>query len=108
MRKGFSTLKGKNLEVKEKEELKKAVAVEVSECVPFLLCYQAPEKDGGRIGIDAAGTRIIYHLLRFVPRLCTEVLGGIISKLTTEQLISICNDGLGSRCIIDGILEGPT
>eukprot|EP00551_Chaetoceros_affinis_P005633 CAMPEP_0203676360 /NCGR_PEP_ID=MMETSP0090-20130426/24285_1 /ASSEMBLY_ACC=CAM_ASM_001088 /TAXON_ID=426623 /ORGANISM="Chaetoceros affinis, Strain CCMP159" /LENGTH=761 /DNA_ID=CAMNT_0050542883 /DNA_START=64 /DNA_END=2349 /DNA_ORIENTATION=+ len=80
----------------------------VSDCVPRLICYQDPENDGGRIGLDAAGARTIYHLLRFVPRLCTEILEGILTKFSAEQLISICNDGLGSRCIIDGILEGPT
>lgn len=81
---------------------------EVSECVPRLICYKAPENYGGRIGLDAAGARTIYHLLRFVPRLCADILEGILTKFTAEQLVSICNDGLGSRCIIDGILEGPT
>lgn len=102
MRKGFNTLNKKDNEI-EKEEQN---SIEIVDCIPLLIRYQAPEKDGGRIFLDAAGARTIYHLLRFVPRLCPDILDGIISRHKAEELVSICSDGLGSRCIIDGILEG--
>jgi hypothetical protein len=39
--------------------------------------------------------------------LCEETLEGILEGLTTDELVVIAKDGLGSRCIMDGILEGP-
>lgn len=111
MRRGFSTLKRKantNSEVEGQDVQQSASLIELADCIPLLIGYQAPEHDRARIGLDAAGVRITYHLLRFVPRLCTDVLTGILTNLQAEELVNICNDGLGSRCIIDGILEGPT
>jgi hypothetical protein len=94
IRKGFSVLKNKDETSKGEEQ---DTMMELADCIPLLIGYQAPEHDRGRIGLDAAGSRTTYHLLRFVPRLCADVLKGIISNLSAEELVSICNDGLGSR-----------
>lgn len=97
MRKGFSTLKKKDNETEKDSQDSESSALEIVDCVPLLIRYQAPEKEGHRIFLDAAGARTTYHLLRFVPRLCPDILEGIISKHKAEELVSICGDGLGSR-----------
>ena len=71
--------------------------MEIADCIPLLIGYKEAQGDKGRIGLDAIGTRTTYYLLRFVPRLCTDVIRGILSHYSTKQIISICNDGLGSR-----------
>jgi nucleolar protein 9 len=93
-------------EGKKKKERKKASAVEIKDCVLRLIDLKLPEKDGDRINLDAAGTRAVYHMLRFTPRLCEDTLKGT-TELSTVELISLAKDGLGSRCIMDGILDGP-
>lgn len=105
MRKGFTALQSKAGH--EGEEDSPSTLLPITQCIPLLICYQTPDQNGGRIGLDAAGTRSLYHLLRFVPRLTPEILDGIIGNHRSEDLVSICSDGFGSRCIIDGILEGP-
>jgi len=53
-----------------------------------------------------AGCRSVYHMLRFSPpQLCEDVLTGIIEEMSVEDLISLTKDELGSRCIMDGILD---
>jgi hypothetical protein len=98
-----STTPGK----KRKKERKKASSVELKDCVLLFLQMQQNSDDVERITLDAAGARTVYHLLRFSPRLCEEVLDGIVHELSAESLISLAKDGLGSRCILDGILDGP-
>lgn len=71
--------------------------MEIADCIPLLIGYKEAQGDNGRIGLDAIGTRTTYHLLRFVPRLCSDVIKGILLHYSTKQIISICNDGLGSR-----------
>ena len=94
-------------EGKKKKQRKKASTVEVKDCVLRLLDLRRPDKDGARIILDAAGARSLYHMLRFTPRLCEEILKGIIDELAAEDLLLITKDGLASRCIMDGILDGP-
>ena len=93
-----------NQGTKEEEDGKKrrkkrpiASSVSMEECVPKLLDIKPPEYDGGRVGLDVAGTRTIHHLLKFNPRLCGDVLNGIINNLSQQELEWIINDGLGSR-----------
>eukprot|EP00980_Cylindrotheca_fusiformis_P029198 scaffold22748_cov182-Cylindrotheca_fusiformis.AAC.12 len=92
---------------KKKKQRKKATSVEVKDCVKTILGLQMPEKEGERVILDAAGARTIYHLLRFTPRLCEEVLKGCIDEHSGDELLLIAKDGLGSRCIMDGLLDGP-
>lgn len=90
--KGFSSL--------EKETLN------FSKCIPKLLDIKQPEKEGDRITLNVAGTRTVYHLLRFRPSLCEDSLKGVTS-LSQSDLEMLAKDPLGSRCIWDGVLEGP-
>jgi hypothetical protein len=92
---------------KKKKERKKASAIALKECIPLLLLLDRNSIDLNMITLDVAGSRTVYHLLRFSPRLCEEVLDGIIQGLSADDIVSIAKDGLGSRCILDGILDGP-
>ncbi|KAL3904485.1 MAG: hypothetical protein SGILL_010050, partial [Bacillariaceae sp.] len=91
----------------KRKQRKKASAVELSECVPLLISLKASEADPERITLDVAGSRAIYHMLRFSARLCEDVINGILQELSADDLVALSKDGLGSRCILDGILDGP-
>ncbi len=95
LKKGFGALKADG-------------AFALEDCIPELINITRPEHEGGRLILDATGARTVYQLLRFVPRLCDGVLSGIITKYDSDDFEYMCNDGLASRCIIDGILDGPT
>ncbi|MGK3741904.1 MAG: hypothetical protein ACI90V_008758 [Bacillariaceae sp.] len=92
---------------KKKKKRKKASAVDFKDCIPMLIGLKRNPVDDQRITLDVAGCRSVHHMLRFSPRLCEDVLEGIIKGMSVEDLISITKDGLGSRCIMDGILDGP-
>jgi hypothetical protein len=92
---------------KKKRKRQKAPAIAIKDCIPKLIDLRKPEQEGGRIMLDVAGSRTVYHLLRFAPRFCEEGLNGVIEGLSREELQLIAKDGLGSRCIMDGILDGP-
>jgi hypothetical protein len=83
--------------MKKRKKRQKASSLSMQECIPKLLDVKPPEVDGGRVVLDATGARSLYHLLRFAPRLCDGVLDGIIESLTSEELVWIAKDGLGSR-----------
>jgi hypothetical protein len=95
---------------KKKKQRKKATAVELKNCIPSLIgiSSSSSETHGERIHIEVEGSRAVHHLLRFSPRLCDDVLKGILEELSTDHVLALAKDGLGSRCIIDGILDGPT
>jgi hypothetical protein len=82
---------------KRKKKRQKDLALSMQECVPKLVNLTPPESDGDRVTLDAAGSRALYHLLRFEPHLCTEVLEGIVKSFTSGELELIAKDGLGSR-----------
>lgn len=92
---------------KKKKERKKATSVEVKDCIKSILGLRRPEKEGERLILDAAGARSVYHMLRFTPRLCEDVLKGCFDEHSADELLLIAKDGLGSRCIMDGLLDGP-
>ena len=92
---------------KKKKQRKKASSVEIKDCIPILIGLRRNSEDDQRITLDAAGCRSVHHMLRFSPRLCQDVLDGILKELSSEDLVSLARDGLGSRCIMDGILDGP-
>jgi len=79
----------------------------MKECIVPLLTLQAPQGEGLRLQMDVNGARVLFNLLRFVPRLCKDVLDGIID-LHSDLLVAVAKDGLGSCCILDAVLEGPT
>ena len=79
----------------------------IEDCITKLIDFHEPEEGKRFAELDAIGARTIYQLLRFVPRLCSGILDGIVTKYDVSELISMCNDGLASTCIIDGILDGP-
>lgn len=118
IRLGFLSLKGDNnshaetvadtdKDGKKKKERKKASSIEIKDCIPMLIGLKRNPDDDQRITLDVAGCRSVHHMLRFSPRLCQDILNGITQELSTEDLVSIAKDGLGSRCIMDGILDGP-
>jgi hypothetical protein len=72
-----------------------------------MLSLQKAENDGERLQLDVAGTRTVFQLLRFEPQHCKVVLKGILA-LAQEDIEAIAKDGLGSRCILDGILDNPS
>jgi len=82
---------------KKKKKRQKASSLPMQKCVPKLVNLKPTESDGERVILDAAGARALYHLLRFDPRLCSEVLEGVIENFTSEELELIAKDGLGSR-----------
>jgi hypothetical protein len=82
---------------KKKKKRQKASSLSMQECVAKLLNVKPPEVDGGRVVLDAVGAKSLYHLLRFAPRLCGEMLDGIIESLSRKELVWIAKDGLGSR-----------
>jgi nucleolar protein 9 len=96
IRKGFATLQGE-----------KIPATSLAAVISSLLGLQIPEKDGERLQLDVEGTRTVYHLLRLEPQHCKVVLKGVLA-LSQQDFELLAKDGLGSRCILDGILEDPS
>ena len=92
---------------KKKKQRKKASTVDVKDCVLRLINLRIPV-ESERIGLDAAGARCVYHLLRFTPRLCEDILNAILDSYSADELLRVAKDGLGSRCVMDGILAGAT
>jgi hypothetical protein len=92
---------------KKRKQRKKASSIELSECIPLLIQLDRDATDPERITLDVAGSRAVYHMLRFSPRLCEDVIKGIIHEISTDDIVALSKDGLGSRCILDGILDGP-
>ena len=92
---------------KKKKQRQKASSIPLQDCVVPLLKIQAPASDGSRVTLDVEACRAMHHMLRFAPRLIGDLLDGISNNLSQQELEWITKDGLGSRCIIDGILEGP-
>ena len=82
---------------KKKKKRQKASSLPIQECVLKLVDLKPPESGGGRVVLDPAGARTLYHLLGFKPRLCSELLEGIVENFSSEELEWIAKDGLGSR-----------
>ena len=56
--------------------------------------------------MNVPGAQCIRSLLSFQPGLCGDTLKGIV-RLSSEDLEALSKDGLGSRCVWDGILDNP-
>ena len=95
-------------EEENKKRRQKASSTPLQECMVPLLNLKPPVKHGDHVTLGVEGTRSIYYFLRFDPQLCSGVLDGLTQNLTEDELEMLAKDGLGSRCIWDGILDGPT
>jgi hypothetical protein len=85
----------------------KPATIKLQACVKLLLGLARPERDGDRLILDVAGTRTLYWLLRLEnANLCAPILKGLV-EMPAEDMELLVKNGLGSRCILDGILEGP-
>jgi len=91
----------------KKKQRRKASTADLSSCIPLLLNAKASDEDGGRVFLDVSGARTVYCLLRFAPRLCEETIKGLL-LYDAEMLELFAKDGLGSRCLWDGLLDGLT
>mmetsp|Transcript_20296 Transcript_20296/g.30524 ORF Transcript_20296/g.30524 Transcript_20296/m.30524 type:complete len:712 (+) Transcript_20296:50-2185(+) len=92
-------------ERKKKKPRQKASSIPLQDCIPYLLDLKEPMRDGDRVTLGVEGTRAVFHLLRFSPRLSGEVLEGLTEKMSQYELELLAKDGLGSRCVWDGILD---
>jgi len=101
---------------KKRKKRSKAKGLSVDGCIPHLLglapgsCEGEGEfaADGSRITLNATGAKALFHILHFKDRLRTDWVKGIVRIYGCEDLVKIANDGLGSRCIMDGLLDGPS
>jgi Pumilio-family RNA binding repeat len=76
-----------------------------NKCVHRFLAIQKPVNDGDRVTVDASAARAVYHLLRFHPENTKDTIKGIF-EIPVDELELLIKDGLASRCILDGILDG--
>jgi hypothetical protein len=81
-------------------------ATKLDSCLSTLLCLKKPTAHGERVGLDVPGTRTVFHILRFESPLSQGILEAIL-RLPVEDLELLAKDGLGSKCVWDGILDGP-
>ena len=91
----------------KKKQRRKASTADLSSCIPQLIDAKKAEGDDGRVSLDVNGARTVYCMLRFAPRLCEDTVKGLLSY-DPDMLELFAKDGLGSRCIWDGVLDGPT
>lgn len=95
-----------------KKKRSKSKGLSAKGCIPMLLGLTPSSDDesyssGERLTLNAAGARTMYHIFQFTERLRSDWVNGFLSLYGTSDLARIANDGLGSRCIMDGLLEGP-
>ena len=82
---------------KQRKRKKKLRSLPIDQCIRKLLQINIPNEYGGRVSLDVNGARTIFHMLHFMPRLCSGVLDTLINKLTIEEIMKLSMDGLGSR-----------
>eukprot|EP00985_Skeletonema_marinoi_P018149 scaffold10068_cov134-Skeletonema_marinoi.AAC.10 len=96
-----------------KKKRSKSKGLSAKGCIPLLLGLTASGDDeeayssGERLTLNAAGARTLFHIFQFTERLRSDWVNGFLSLYGTNDLAKIANDGLGSRCIMDGLLDGP-
>ena len=96
-----------------KKKRSKSKGLSAKKCIPLLLGLTASSHDeeayssGERLTLNAAGARTMYHIFQFTERLRADWVNGFLTLYGTNDLAKIANDGLGSRCIMDGLLDGP-
>lgn len=73
--------------------------------VPALLGARLPGEGGlNRLFLNVPGARIVQNILRFAPVVAAPVLKAV-ATLPEALLAAIARDNLGSRCLMDPILE---
>ncbi len=95
-----------------KKKRSKSKGLSAKGCIPLLLGLTPSSDDESyssneRLTLNAAGARTMYHIFQFTQRLRSDWVNGFLSLYGTNDLARIANDGLGSRCIMDGLLDGP-
>ena len=95
-----------------KKKRSKSKGLSAKGCIPLLLGLTVssddePYSSGERLTLNAAGARTMYHIFQFTERLRSDWVNGFLNLYGTNDLAKIANDGLGSRCIMDGLLDGP-
>jgi nucleolar protein 9 len=90
-------------QLQEEEKYKTGEAkLKWNKCIPKVL--QIVPQNNDRVKLDVAGARMLYHCLRFQPQWCSDTIKGIM-ELPAEHLELLAKDALGSRCILDTIVE---
>ena len=103
----------KDSDGKRQKKRSKSKGLSAKDCIPLLLGLTASSNgeeaysSEERLTLNAAGARTIYHIFRFTERLRSDWVNGFLGLYGTNDLAKIANDGLGSRCIMDGLLDGP-
>lgn len=98
---------------KRQKKRSKSKGLSAKDCIPLLLGLTASSDDneayssGERLTLNAAGARTLFHIFQFTERLRSDWVNGFLNLYGTNDLVQIANDGLGSRCIMDGLLDGP-
>jgi len=86
---------------KKRKKRSKTKGVAATDCIPLLLGLTpgsyGGEGDNSRLTIDASGARTLYHILQFKERLRKDWVKSVLNIYTTDDLVKIANDGLGSR-----------
>jgi hypothetical protein len=99
----------KDVEENTRKRRSKAKGMSVEECIPRLLGLSPGSGVGehDRLTLNAEGSRALYHILQFKERLRKDWVNGIVETYGRDELSKIANDGLGSTCVIDALLDGP-
>lgn len=98
---GFESLRSSSVSSMSSKRIR-----DLKDCVPLLLSITLPEQNGERLAIDVPGAQCVRSLLSFQPGLCGDTLKGIV-RLSSEELEALSKDGLGSRCVWEGVLDNP-
>ena len=99
----------KDVEENTRKRRSKAKGMSVEECIPRLLGLFSGSGVGeqNRLTLNAEGSRALYHILHFKERLRKDWVNGIAEIYGRDELSKIANDGLGSACVMDALLDGP-
>jgi hypothetical protein len=118
---GYASISGASEEKEADDEggkrkkRSRAKGLSAQECIPLLIGLKPSSGDdeadagsGYRLVLDASGARALHHIFHFSDRLRTDWVKGFVRVYEQGDLVKIANDGLGSRCIMDGLLDGPS
>ena len=77
--------------------------------VSDILKIELPEKEGGRVKIDVNGARAVYWITNGTYGVFGEkVVEKGIKDLGSAEVIALVKDGMGSKLVVDGMLESET